>query len=273
MGAACPTLTRHAAPRYEHALKNLPPSRPPNYNEADVQDKPAYVRAMAPISGGLQVKLDDLRRQMYRSLLSVDDGVKAMLSALASTDRLHNTLIVFMSDNGLLIGNHRFHAKKTAPYEESVRVPMVIRWDDAGWPVPLVDDHIVANVDLAETWAEAAGTTMPGNEGMSLLPILANPSAPWRNELLLEHAEWSEVPAYCGVRGLRYDYYQYSTGEEELYDLQNDQWQLENRASDPGYASVLDQLRADDHVHVRPRPSGVHLESLGHRRPPSARAA
>jgi arylsulfatase A-like enzyme len=73
---------------------------------------------------------------------------------------------------------------------------------------------------------------------------------------LLEHAEWSEVPAYCGVRGLRYDYYQYSTGEEELYDLVNDPWQLENRASDPGYAAVLDQLRADDHVMCDPVPPG-----------------
>jgi N-acetylglucosamine-6-sulfatase len=243
------------APRYANALRNLPPSRPPNYNEEDVSDKPAYVRALPLMSKHTQAQIDDLRRQMYRTLLSIDDATQEMLSALASTGRLHNTMVVFMSDNGLLIGNHRFHAKKTVPYEESVRVPLIIRWDDAKWHES-VDDHIVANVDLAATWAEAAGTTMPGSEGMSLLPILEDPSGPWRDELLLEHAEWSDVPAYCGVRAERYDYYQYSTGEEELYDLTNDPWQLQNVAGDPGYQSTLAHLRTEDHLLCDPVPPG-----------------
>jgi arylsulfatase A-like enzyme len=244
------------APRYELALKNLPISRPPNYNEADVSDKPAYVQAEPPISKGTQAKLDDLRRQMYRTLLSVDDATQQMLDALAATGRLHNTMVVFMSDNGLMIGNHRFHAKKTAPYEESIRVPLILRWDDAAWSPPMVDAHIVANVDLAETWAAAAGTSMPGSEGMSLLSILEDPSSPWRNALLLEHAEWSEVPAYCGVRAERYAYYQYSTGEEELYDLNADPWQLQNVVGNPRYGGTLDQLRAKDHVLCEPLPPG-----------------
>jgi arylsulfatase A-like enzyme len=120
----------------------------------------------------------------------------------------------------------------------------------------MVDAHIVANVDLAETWAAAAGTSMPGSEGMSLLSILEDPSSPWRNALLLEHAEWSEVPAYCGVRAERYAYYQYSTGEEELYDLNADPWQLQNVVGNPRYGGTLDQLRAKDHVLCEPLPPG-----------------
>jgi hypothetical protein len=74
----------------------------------------------------------------------VDDWIGAILQALSDTGRLNNTLIVFMSDNGLLLGEHRYWKWKTMPYEESIRVPFIVRWDAAGWSVPRADrNHLV----------------------------------------------------------------------------------------------------------------------------------
>ena len=243
-------------PKYKGSLLDLPPLRPPSYNEQDVSDKPKYIRKVGPWDATKIAKIDALRIHMYQTLLSVDDWIKTILATLSSTGRLNNTLIVYMSDNGYLLGEHRVDGK-TVPYEESIKVPFVVRWDAAHWNVPREDDHLVANVDLAETFAEAAGRTMPGSEGDSLLPLLADPSTPWRTELLLEHSgPYASRPPYCGVRGARWVYVQYATGEEELYDLQTDPYQLHNVAAVPADASILAQMRADDHVLCSPVPPG-----------------
>jgi N-acetylglucosamine-6-sulfatase len=244
------------APKYADKFTGMKPARPPSFNEADVSDKPQYIRDQAQLTEDGIATVDEFRRDQYRSLLSVDDWIGSILQALSDTGRLDNTLIVFMSDNGLLLGEHRYWKWKTMPYEESIRVPLIVRWDAAGWNVPRADrQHLVANVDLAETWAEAAGTTMPGNEGLNLLPLLASPQgANWRKALLLEQATDHIVPSYCGVRERRYVYVQYATGEEELYDLATDPYELENLASDPGQSAQLDRLRAEDHVLCDPVP-------------------
>jgi arylsulfatase A-like enzyme len=250
------------ATKYKQSLKELPPLRPPSYNEADVSDKPAYVRDIAPWT---QAQMDDgdaFRRRQYQTLLSVDDWLGSILTALAQTGRLSNTLIVFMSDNGHPIGEHRLGASgsaqdKASPYEESIKVPFIVRWDAAGWTVPRTDDHLVANVDLAETFANAAGTTEPGNEGLSLLPLLDDPGGTWRPDLLIEHGvDERYIPAYCGVRTANLTYVQYSTGEEELYDLVNDPFELQNEAENPAFADALSALRARDHQLCVPTPPG-----------------
>jgi len=163
-------------------------------------------------------------------------------------------MIVFMSDNGLLWGEHRWQSKMV-PYEESVRVPMVVRYD----PLTAVtrrDDHPVVNIDLAPTFAALAGTTAPGAEGRSLLPLLLDPGARWRSDFLLEH--WGGlVPGYCGVHTDRWVYVKYATGEEELYDLWTDPNQLVNVAADPAHRPLLAALRARLIRLCRPPPPGV----------------
>ncbi len=250
------------ATRYKQTLKELPPLRPPSYNEADVSDKPAYVRDIPPWTATEMNDGDAFRRRQYQTLLSVDDWLGAILSALAQAGRLSNTLIVFMGDNGHPIGEHRLGASgsaqdKASPYEESIKVPFIVRWDAAGWDVAREDDHLVANVDLAETFAEAAGTTEPGNEGLSMLPLLEDPGGTWRTDFLLEHGiDQRFVPAYCGVRTESEAYMQYSTGEEELYDLTTDPFELQNEAGNPAYAGDVAALRDRDHQLCQPVPPG-----------------
>jgi len=251
------------AAKYRGVLSGIPPLRPPSYNEADVSDKPGYIQAL-PLWTQKQMKTEDrFRQHQYECLLSVDDWVGAILQALTDTGRMQNTLVVFMGDNGHPIGEHRLggpgNAKeKESPYEESLKVPFIVRWDGAAWAVPRIDgDHIVANVDLAQTFAEAAGTAMRGGEGLSLLPLLADPSTVWRSDILIEHGvDQRYIPSYCGVRGTEWIYVQYATGEEELYDLASDPFQLQNVAGDPNDLNELTQMRQRDHELCNPVPPG-----------------
>jgi N-acetylglucosamine-6-sulfatase len=244
------------APRDATAFSGMPPRRPPSYNEADVSDKPAWVRGLPLITPADEASNDAFRVNQYRSLLGVDDAVRTIVSALSATGRLRNTMIVFMSDNGIEWGEHRWRGKNV-PYDESVRVPMVVRDDRLGIP-PRTDSHLVLNVDLARTFADAAHTEAPGAEGLDLLPLLRAPALPWRTDFLIEHKqEGNVVTSFCAVRSGRYAYVEYATGEEELYDLHADPFELRNVAASPAYAAVLANRRARVHALCSPPPPGM----------------
>jgi arylsulfatase A-like enzyme len=230
------------APGDEHAFDGLAPWRPPSFDEADVADKPGYVRALPRLTQSEVAQEDAFRRDQYDTLRSADRSVGALLDALRATGRLSNTLVIFTSDNGLAWGEHRW-TKKEVPYEESIRVPFVVRYDPA-IAAPRTDPHLVLNIDIAPTIADATGAGRPHDDGRSLLPLLRSTHAPWRRDFLLEHMEGTNhVPTYCGVRDERYVEVRYATGEQELYDLRRDPYELANRAGDPGAVAVRDRLR------------------------------
>ena len=183
-----------------------------------------------------------------RSLLAVDDAVQTILNALGS--RLSNTLIVFASDNGIEFGEHRWPNKKVA-YEESIRIPIIVRDDAIPASVGRVDPHLVLNLDFAPTFAAAGGVAAPGAEGQSFLPLLSGTQTSWRTDFLVEHWEPNNgrlrgyVPPYCGVRNEDTLYVKYQDGEQELYDLNGlhpDPYELENQASNSDYGTELAQL-------------------------------
>lgn len=225
--------------RYASAFPDLQPLRPPNYNEADVSDKPSYIQAAPLLGATRRAKQDALRLHQFQALLAVDDAVNDILAVLRNTGRLSNTLIFFLSDNGLEIGEHRWVGKKV-PYEESIRVPVIVRYDAMTNQIGATNGDFVLNIDVAPTLADAAGVPAPGAEGTSLLPLLDGSAASWRSDFLIEHADSKTVtvPTYCAVRDQRYKYVKYQTGEEELYDLQADPYELVNVAIDPGFADV-----------------------------------
>jgi len=228
----------------------LTPWRPPSYNEADVSDKPLYVQT--PLWSAQKIAtVDAARESMYESLIEVDRWLGQILQALENAGRLENTLVVFSSDNGYLLGEHRL-TEKVVPYEESIRAPYIVRWDGAGWNVPAADARLMVNIDFAPTLAAAAGTTMAGVQGSDLLPLLNDPvGTGWRSDFMIEAAA---DPVYCGIRSDAFTYVQYLTGEEELYDLQGDPYQLQNVASQDSYRDVLTQMRLRDHELCDPPP-------------------
>ena len=193
-----------------------------------------------------------------RSLLAVDRAIGDLLAALSDRGTLRDTLLVFTSDNGILLGEHRW-MKKEVPYEEAIRVPLVIRWDAVG-AIPGHDrTHLALNVDLAPTIAEAAGVAAPNAEGASLVSLLAGADPPWRTSFLIEHLQGAnKVPSYCGIHELDRVYVRYATGEEELYDLVADPFQLSNLAGDPARANELSQLRAQLYRLCAPAPPGYY---------------
>ena len=243
--------------RYADALPNLQPFRPPAYNEDDVRDKPGYIQAIAPWSETKQQTEDTFVHKEYQSLLAVDDAVEDIIQALQDAGRLEDTLILFTSDNGLELGEHRWLAKKV-PYEESIRVPLIARYDALMDGVGSTDPNLVLNMDVAPTVAAAGGASAPGVDGMNMMPLLRGSSSSWRSDFLIEHMDPQvvQVPAYCAVRNADEIYVKYQTGEEELYDLRTDPNELTNQADNPTYA--LDKAALYERLKelCRPPPPG-----------------
>jgi arylsulfatase A-like enzyme len=168
-------------------------------------------------------------------------------------------LIVFTSDTGMLWGEHRW-ATKLVPYEESIHMPFVVRFD-AMIPSPRIDERLVLNIDLAPTFADLADVSSRGAEGRSLVPLLGDEAGPWRTDFLLEHMQHSTggVPTYCGVHSERYVFVRYRTGEEELYDLERDPAQLVNLINRGSYEQIRHELQQRLQRLCDPPPPGYHF--------------
>ena len=255
---AAPHSPAVPAPRHADVELDLPPFSPPSRRERDLDDKPAYVRrSAAPLTWAQQ----RFREKQYRSLLAVDDALGRLLDALEATGELRDTIFVFTSDNGVLWGEHGFPAaRKSVPYESSIRVPLVVRYD-ALIEGARREERLVTNLDLAPTFAELAGA-WHRTEGLSLVSLLVGEDAPWRRSFLVENmggeTPEARIPTYCGLRTARYLYALYRTGEEELYDLHTDPYQLENVARDETRAETVEILRRELRRRCFPLPPGFH---------------
>ncbi|MGH3060823.1 MAG: sulfatase-like hydrolase/transferase [Gaiellaceae bacterium] len=249
------------APRHAGAFPGLSPWRPPSYNEANVSDKPAWLRRRARIDAQETARLDAFRRDQLRSLLAVDDAVASILSTLEDEGRLANTLILYTSDNGHFWGEHRLNTKMAA-YEESIRVPLVARYDPLT-TTPRTESRFVANIDVAPTIARFAGIRRRFH-GQSFRPLLAGASTVWRKTFLIENLRLNagNVATYCAVRGGRWTYVALRTGEEELYDLATDPDQLTNRARNPALRPQLMTMRARVRDLCDPPPPSMNLDWL-----------
>jgi len=257
LATSAPHAPAIPSPGDETAFAGLSPARPPSFDEADVSDKPAWVRDLPPLTPSQEAAIDAFRTNQYRSLLGVDRALGEIVDALERAGRLENTLIVFTSDNGILHGEHRW-TKKEAPYEEAIRVPLVMRWDAAGWtPGTELPGVLALNIDLAPTIAEAARVAHPPTDGRSLLPVMAGDRSSMRSDFLIEHMEGENpIPTFCAVRSERWTYVRYATGEEELYDLAADPFELENSAGAPSMRPVLEERRARLRTLCSPVPPG-----------------
>lgn len=243
------------APRFEPAINQLVLPEPPNFNEADISDKSSNLQTYAPPltpDDIAQLQLDYQGRA--GSLMAVDDGVGDLVKTLRNTHQLKNTVIMFLSDNGWMQGEHRIPGDKYLPYEESLRVPLIIR--GPGIPKGETRNGQVSNVDFAPTLLDIANAK-PGRtmDGVSLLPATRSKKRMPDRAIAIEALEPlfdnPTVPAnrwdkpYTGVRTDDYTYIVWSqTGERELYDLHKDPFQLNNVIDDPAYVDVRDDLAA-----------------------------
>ena len=225
--------------RFNH--KHLP--HLPSYNERKIHDKPPFLRP-PPLSTGDKHDLLHLYRSRLESLLAVDDAVERLVQTLRRTGELRRTVIVFTSDNGYLLGEHR-QSGKELPYEESMRVPLIIR--GPGFPAGARRRQLAANVDLAPTILDLAHA--PGShrmDGTSLLPFARNPHRGRRRDILFERSPYEgrrfasvRTPRYVLTRWAHTDFPRFGT---ELYDLRRDPHELRNKAGSDRYERVVKKL-------------------------------
>jgi arylsulfatase A-like enzyme len=171
-----PDLEPHPAQRhYGTFLFRIPLWRPASWNEPDVSDKPLWLRT-APQTGPLPAAVNDaIRALAYETLLAVDEQLGMFLDQLAALGVDNDTVIVFTSDNGVTWGEHRlFGQGKQCPYEECVRVPMVVRYP-RGITVPAEQDAPVLNIDVAPTVVAMSGVTAPAMDGVSFAGWIGGP--------------------------------------------------------------------------------------------------
>jgi len=212
----------------------------PNVNEADVSDKPAWVRKFPLLSAATLQKWRREQVNAQRETMAIDDGVANIVTALKDTGQLNNTLIIFVGDHGISWGSHR-KIGKWCPYEECIRMPLLIRYP--GTTGNRVETRYVSNVDLAKTILEFTGvTTSSPLDGRSLIPLLNDTASQWRNSVLLERHIADD---YFGVRVPGWKYLEYESGYRELYDLTADPWEMQNIARNPAYASKMAELAAE----------------------------
>ncbi len=248
-----------------HPYTLAPVPKRPNYMEPDLSDKPAWMIATS-VARNLQSPAWNSRDYPRRqgSLYALDDLVESIVKTLTANGEIDNTYIIFTSDNGYNLGAHGL-IHKMVPYEESIRVPMVIR--GPGIAAGSSRSQMVLETDIAPTVAQWAGLPIPDDvDGRALQPLLGStqPSS-WRTDFLMQYLSdgdfangiseelppefaylvGHDVPTYSAVRNGRYKYVKWTrpftakvffpkqekikeTYSYELYDLEKDPYELDN---------------------------------------------
>ncbi len=218
------------APRHRHEFDGLMALRPPSFNEQDVSDKPPWIQESPVLDDSQLSEIDEQQEGRAELLQSLDDLVEEVVGKLRAEGELKNTYVVFTSDNGYQLGEHRIPKGKTQPYEESIRMPLLIR--GPGVEAGVRTNKLALNTDYLPTFTDLAGIQTPEYvDGRSLQPLLEGSPTIWRSAILLERREVS-VPAYEPFYGIRTSggrkYIEYEDGFRELYDLRTDPYELSN---------------------------------------------
>lgn len=220
----------------------------PAFDEDDVSDKASPIAGSARLTPNQRYSNGLNLLRGLESLVAVDELVDGLVFQLSELDLLDETVLIFTSDNGLALGDHR-RTGKYYPYERSIRVPLAIR--GPGFPAGEVVESPVGNVDLAPTILAAAGVEPAFDpDGVDLHGLSADPVAGEARAILLESGRTERAydrfgSWYTGVRTADHVYLEYESDagvEYELYDLTNDPYQLDNRVEDPGMAEVRAEL-------------------------------
>ena len=232
------------AQRHESLFVGLKAPRTTSFNEQDVSDKPAGLRYDPLLSEEEITKLDEEYRARVQAMQAVDEMIAQLIDTLKESGQLDNTYIIFTSDNGYHLGQHRLRGGKSSPYEEDIHVPFIIRGPgiEAG---ATLHGYITGNVDFAPTIAELAGVVPPDYvDGRSMVKLFGPENlaiSDWRSAYLLEFYGFNQpgedphapapAPEYLGLRTQNYLYVEYQDGFIELYDMIADPAEMVNIAA------------------------------------------
>ena len=190
-----PHLPSTPAPQDEQAFPGLQAPRDASYDESDVSDKPQFIQSLPLLNPSRQKQIDTFYRKRAQSLQAVDRGVAGLVDTLKANHQYDNTYIIFTSDNGFHLGQHRMPSGKQTAYETDIHLPFLVT--GPGVIAGSHDSSIVGNIDIAPSIAALGGAQMADNpDGRSLVSRFVHtngaPVAPERQAYLLEH--WMETP-------------------------------------------------------------------------------
>jgi arylsulfatase A-like enzyme len=237
--------------RFDDVIQRGSGMPPQGSAEADVRDKPNFLRKLPEPTPAEDEAQTEVTRQRAESLYALDVQVRRTIAHLRRLGQLRRTVIAFTSDNGYYLGEHRKRTGKISLHEPSLRVPLVL----TGPGVPRGRRYDpVTTVDLAPTLAAYAGTRMPGADGASIVPLVTDGDRGWDLAVVTEgmlgfgryadeHRLGRSPLDTRGLRLGRWKLTRYSTGEDELYDLLTDPLELHSLHRLPAYAETLRELK------------------------------
>jgi len=252
------------AERHKTLYAGAQPARRGNY-AVPPRGKPALERPIPGLKplGPDTVTPDETIRERLRMLAAVDEGLGQIFAALEKQGTLNQTVVMVIGDNGYFYGEHGLSEERRLAYEESVRLPLLVRYPPqvkAG----AEPTGMALTTDLAPTILELAGApALPGIDGRSLVPLFARTPADWRKSFLIEYTTDIVFPrtlkmGYDAVRTERYKFIRYRelTGMNELYDLQQDPFELTNLMDSPAAAGLRQQMETElARLLTSPRPA------------------
>jgi N-acetylglucosamine-6-sulfatase len=186
-------------------------------------------------------------RKYCETLTAMDRDIVRILEKLDQEGLRENTIVIYMGDNGMQWGTHDCHGIRE-PYEESIRLPFIIR---APWLIPdpgMRRGQVALNIDIAPTLLEIAGVPIPQEmDGENLVPILLNPEVQGRDSFLLEFWRYfpENTPSYTGIRTQNYKYVEFERGRKPwLFDLQKDPEEQTNLYNTSEGKKILPELKS-----------------------------
>lgn len=209
------------------------------YQEADVSDKPAWIQALPLLTAEEEALTDLAHRERQETLLAVDRAISRIQAALEASGVAERTVVVLVSDNGVLWGEHRLF-DKGVPYQEAVHAPLLV-WNPGlrAFEAPALVDP---GLDIAATIEVLAGLT-PRSRGIDLTPVLCGTGTTGRDHVLVQ--DWSrDGESWSGLVTARTTYVEWATGERELYDRDADPFEEVSLHDDPARAEEIADLAA-----------------------------
>jgi len=241
------------APRHAGRYANAPVPRRPNAGPMPVR-KPALLRTLdgvPPLGPDTATPDRDVRARL-EMLLAVDESLGRVVAMLEEARTLDRTVVIVMSDHGYFYGEHHLNQERRLAYEESARIPLIVRYPSVA-KAGATPAELVQAIDLAPTVLELAGVSDSTlRQGKSLVPLLRGEHPPWRTSVLIEYYSDTVFPrirnmGYQAVRTERHKYVHYLElpGMDELYDLQTDPYELDNLMGSPRERELVPALKAE----------------------------
>jgi arylsulfatase A-like enzyme len=266
------TFAPHApytpAPRDAKKFPGLKAPQGPAFNEADVSDKPAWLRDHPSLKPKQINNINATFRKRAQDVQAVDQMIGRLQAALTAAGVAQDTYIVFSSDNGFHMGEHRLTPGKMTAFDTDIRVPLVVT--GPGVPAGRTQSHLAENIDLCPTFEQLGGAPIPASvDGRSLVPWLRpQHAADPRHAVLIEHhgpdrdatdpdlptKNSGNPPSYEAIRTANELYVEYADGEREYYDLARDPDELTNaygRLPAGRRSKLAGELHARERCHGR----------------------